>query len=280
MKIYHQLVALLFILLTTKQLTFAQDNTYPFTHLDVGKGLSHNRVTNIVKDEKGFLWFGTANGLNRFDGYKFKVYKHQPADSTSLNEDFISSIQHAPGNKLWIRTQIGYSIYDPLTDSFSSNLNKFLKPLGLPDARIQKIIKAGNGDFYFLHAAYGLYIYEHATLKTKNIRYKKGAINSLHAAGITDITSDFKGNIWLIYNDGFIEKLNSKSGKILYRNFLPLNLATKQKVDNYSIFVDKQEDLWVYSNIKPFGVIYFNTAKGVFKSLSRESTEARLIRTW
>ena len=93
MKIYHQLVALLFILLATKQMAFAQDNTYPFTHLDVGKGLSHNRVTNIVKDEKGFLWFGTANGLNRFDGYKFKVYKHQPADSTSLNEDFISSIR-------------------------------------------------------------------------------------------------------------------------------------------------------------------------------------------
>lgn len=276
MKIYNQLIALLFVLITSKQMASAQNTEYPFTHLDVSEGLSHNRVTNIVKDEKGFLWFGTANGLNRFDGYKFKVYKHQPGDSSSLNENFIAGIFNAPGNKLWIRTQTGYSVYDPQSDSFSSNLNQFLKPLGLPDSRIQKIVKAPNGDFYFLHAVYGLYIRDHQTLKTRNIRFKKGAGNSLHSADITDVTTDSKSNIWLIYKDGFLEKLNAKTTKILYGKLLPLNLSKKLQADSYILFLDKQEDLWIYSSTKPFGVIYFSPAKGILKNLNRESTEAKL----
>jgi ligand-binding sensor domain-containing protein len=66
-----------------------QSNQYRFSHLDIGDGLSHNQVNCIFKDSEGFMWFGTGSGLNRFDGYTFKVFKHDSNNKNSVNDDVI-----------------------------------------------------------------------------------------------------------------------------------------------------------------------------------------------
>src|SRR5690242_21041594 len=76
------LIITLFCLLNLSP-AIAQPVQYPFSHLDISNGLSHNQVTAIIKDAKGFMWFGTASGLNRYDGYTFKVFRHKENDSTS-----------------------------------------------------------------------------------------------------------------------------------------------------------------------------------------------------
>src|SRR3972149_2121136 len=63
-----------------------------FEHLTMNEGLSQNMVDCMLKDKKGFLWFGTWNGLNRFDGYNFTVYKEDPDDSKSISNNFIYSL--------------------------------------------------------------------------------------------------------------------------------------------------------------------------------------------
>src|ERR1035438_2377330 len=90
----------------------AQNNQFQFSHLDINNGLSHNDVTCIFKDNKGFMWFGTLSGLNRYDGYKFKIFKHAVSDTTTLDDDYIVSISEGPDNKLWIETRNGFDIYD------------------------------------------------------------------------------------------------------------------------------------------------------------------------
>ena len=62
---------------------------YYFKHYQVENGLSNNSVSSSLQDKNGFLWFGTINGLNRFDGYSFKVFRHNPEDSTSIGSNFI-----------------------------------------------------------------------------------------------------------------------------------------------------------------------------------------------
>ncbi|MEP6614418.1 MAG: two-component regulator propeller domain-containing protein, partial [Mucilaginibacter sp.] len=88
-------LALLFITAAVR----AQSNQFQFSHLDISSGLSHNNVTSILKDDKGFMWFGTLSGLNRYDGYKFKIFKHEVNDTTSLDDDYIVSITAGPQNK-------------------------------------------------------------------------------------------------------------------------------------------------------------------------------------
>src|ERR1700741_3003610 len=109
---YKLLVALLLISIALK----AQQGQFQFSRLDINNGLSHNWVTCIMKDSKGFMWFGTLSGLNKYNGYKFKVFKHSISDTTSLNDDFIVNIAEGPDNKLWIETRNGFNIYDPLKE--------------------------------------------------------------------------------------------------------------------------------------------------------------------
>ena len=91
-----------------------------FNHLTVDDGLSQSSVTCILQDSKGFIWFGTQDGLNRYDGYNFKVFKNNPSDSTSLTNNFIFSIYEDQTGTLYFETQGGtLHRYNPRSESFT-----------------------------------------------------------------------------------------------------------------------------------------------------------------
>ncbi len=91
-----------------------------FTHLTIEDGLSHSDVRAIAQDQQGFMWFGTwLGGLNRYDGYTFKVYKHDPQDERSLSSDNIRKLYVDHTGVLWVKTNApGLDRYDPETDTF------------------------------------------------------------------------------------------------------------------------------------------------------------------
>jgi ligand-binding sensor domain-containing protein len=78
-----------------------------FSKVEPAAGLSNSRVTCVLQDSDGFLWVGTEDGLNRFDGYEFKVYRNDPADSTSLMKNSIIQIYEDDHGVLWISTANG-----------------------------------------------------------------------------------------------------------------------------------------------------------------------------
>ena len=85
-----------------------------FNHLTIDDGLSQSSVTCILQDKKGFMWFGTQDGLNRYDGYNIKVFKNNPNDSSSLTNNFIFSILEDRSGTLYIETQGGtFHQYNP-----------------------------------------------------------------------------------------------------------------------------------------------------------------------
>ncbi|MGH7599780.1 MAG: two-component regulator propeller domain-containing protein, partial [bacterium] len=88
--------------------------------LTIADGLSNNEVHCIFQDSRGFLWFGTLDGLNRYDGYTFKVFKHDPSDSTSISDNCINAICEDRAQRLWIGTGNGLSRFDPDTETFAS----------------------------------------------------------------------------------------------------------------------------------------------------------------
>ncbi|MCZ7615096.1 MAG: hypothetical protein M5T52_16535 [Ignavibacteriaceae bacterium] len=80
----------------------AQNPNLRFKHIDIEQGLSQNMIKDILQDSKGFIWIATWDGLNRFDGYNFKVYKHIDGDSTSLRINKISCLSEDKEGRLWI----------------------------------------------------------------------------------------------------------------------------------------------------------------------------------
>ena len=106
--------------------------------LTVDNGLSHNEVTSIVQDHDGFIWIGTRGGLNRYDGYSFKIFNQVPGDSNSLVNPSIESLFVDSKGNLWIGTKSGgVSKYDPVTGDFKNIVHNYKQSKDLlPDNRI------------------------------------------------------------------------------------------------------------------------------------------------
>ena len=107
---------------------FCQVKTYPFAKLDIQDGLSDNHVNTIFKDRRGYIWFGTRLGLNRCDGYVFKVFRHDDTDPNSLTDDNVQLICEGPEDKLYISGATGgIDVYDPLTERFVPHTDDYFK---------------------------------------------------------------------------------------------------------------------------------------------------------
>ncbi|WP_417940746.1 hybrid sensor histidine kinase/response regulator transcription factor [Flavobacterium sp. RS13.1] len=106
---------------------------YPIKHLDISSGLSNNSVATIYQDQNGYMWFGTFDGLNRYDGNDFKIYRHVHTDPYSIQGNAISCIEGDFENNLWVGTTAGPVIFNAERSSFTPlqyyDINKKVKPL-------------------------------------------------------------------------------------------------------------------------------------------------------
>src|SRR4030095_523911 len=92
----------------------AQLSNSSFIHYTTDQGLSNDHITSITKDKLGFLWISTINGLNRFDGRTFKVFRHDPNNKNSIPDDDILGVTLAPDGWLWVATNGGLCKIDPV----------------------------------------------------------------------------------------------------------------------------------------------------------------------
>ena len=88
------------------------DNPITFTHINIDKGLSQSTVFSIAQDRQGNMWFATFDGVNKYDGYSFKVYRHETDNSQSIANDIARIIKSDANGQIWIGTHAGLSFYD------------------------------------------------------------------------------------------------------------------------------------------------------------------------
>ncbi len=117
--------------------------SYYFRHYQVENGLSNNAVICSVQDKNGFLWFGTKDGLDRFDGYSFKVFRNDPSAPGSIGNNFIHSLYEDRNGILWAGTENGLYEYDASSESFA------LLP-GSANAPTRDIIMDSHGNLWFI----------------------------------------------------------------------------------------------------------------------------------
>ncbi|MFB0498697.1 signal transduction histidine kinase/ligand-binding sensor domain-containing protein/DNA-binding response OmpR family regulator [Mucilaginibacter sp. OAE612] len=255
---------------------FAQNSQYQFSRLNISNGLSHNQVNCILKDIKGFMWFGTASGLNRYDGYTFKVFKHDLNNKNSINDDYITNICEGPDKKLWIRTRAGYCFYDPETEQFNNNVSSVLNAFKLPGYPfVSRILHNGKGGFWFLFPDSGIYRYNELKKTTTHYYHHHSSSPSLYSSFVTDIVQDTTGNVWLAYDDGVIELFDVKRNAITYHTDI-FKKAADNKGRNYSLTIDSDGDLWVFNPNMDSGVYYYSRRTGRFRYITKESAETPL----
>lgn len=228
-------IVLLLIFVTVS----AQSEDYSFSKLDIYTGLSHNQVNAILKDQDGFLWFGTTSGLNRYDGYSFKIFRKQSNDSTSLTDSHINALYELPDGKIWVVTRAAACIYDSHTEKFMAN-ESYLHALGLPSGYVVNVVKGSRGRYWFLYDN-GLYLYSSANKKVEAF-----SGNSLNVSEkITSVKETNDDKLWLLYENGLLQKYDINTSKVIFSGTALQNIY-KEGTTYYDFFIDNDGDLLVW----------------------------------
>src|SRR5690606_25993114 len=254
-------VFLLFCALRSESQTTEE---YRFIRLDVNEGLSHNQVNCFLRDRKGFLWAGTASGLNRFDGYSLKVFVNRAQDSTSLVDNYINKLFEDPDGRIWVTTYFGVCVYNPEKLNFDRDPDRLLEEYGIPKGRILDIVSDKRGNFWFIHEREGLYRYDSISAKAVRVA---GRTNDIISSMAVD---DRTGNIWVIYRSGTLEEINGRDYNVLYSNNELHRPHTSEFLD-YNLRIDHEGDLWIFVANANSGVYYFNAKARALEQINRRS---------
>ena len=230
---------LLFVLLLSSWMVVAQ--SYQFKHLEVSDGLSNNSVNTICKDRDGFMWFGTTTGLNRYDGYTFKIYQHAENDPGSLPDNYITDIVEMPDGRFWINTGRGYVLFDKERDCFITDVTGFMKNLesgGVPE----QVFVDREGNTCLSVAGEGCYRYKEGG-KRLFFSYVE---HSLPEHGVTQIAECSDG-LLLIYNTGLLVCLDRATLAIKWKSDEIKKYIPAGKTIEFSLFVDRDNCIWAYS---------------------------------
>ena len=240
----------------------AAAHDYMFKHLEVKDGLSNNQVNSIYKDSKGFMWFGTASGLNRYDGYGIKVYRNRQDDDKSLPDSYIEKVQEDASGNLWVETGAGYAIYNTASDDFDRNVEEWMWNIGI-SGRPNLIYIDKEKNFWIYVMGKGVYRYK-AGDKAAGI--VKITDEKFLATELTDITECDNG-ILLVNANGVVACIDARK---LATEWVNRDIAEEWGNGRnivFTLFVDRSERLWVYS------------VEGMWiYSLPRKAWESRSIR--
>ncbi len=251
--IYNLLIITLFLLLSPT-LIFPQSTDINFEQIFLDQGLSQSIVKSICQDKYGFMYFGTEDGLNQYDGYKFKIIRHKPEDPNSLSYNDISALCVDRNGIVWIGTfNAGLNRYDQTKKIFTRFHNEIRNINSLSHNNINAILEDNLGNLW-IGTENGLnklivedslkqiYSFKHFLFDAKNP-------NSISGDCILSICQDKSGNIWIGTNDGLNkiihEEINSLSPAFIkYKS----DQKNKKSISNNivrAIFQDSYGVLWI-----------------------------------
>lgn len=172
---------------------------YYFRTLSVQDGLSQNTVSAILQDRKGFMWFGTKDGLDRYDGLSFRKFKHDVRNPRSIGNNFINVLCEDSVGNIWVGTDVGLYIYYPEKDLFMHFLQESEENTRIEHA-VTMIQADGQGNVWVAVETQGLFCYNLETGSLRNFTLEKFSFIS---SNVKCFSFDNNGTIWIgFYGNG------------------------------------------------------------------------------
>ena len=248
----------LYILISFLILIFfsAQAFSFSFRHHRVENGLSENSVFCSLQDSKGFMWFGTKDGLNRFDGQKFVVFHTKPNDKNSIGNSFIHSLYEDKNKTLWVGTEKGIYLYNSHLSSFKYFDYKTEKGQQI-DQSVYSVTEDKKGNFW-VASSYGLYKYNPKTNKLSGYFNDPKKPSSIASNVSNCVFCDSRGTIWVGTLDSGLNRYNPETDG--FTNFMFIPAQGTFKVSVLKIKEDSQGNL-VLGTITE-GLIFFDPHTG------------------
>ncbi|WP_114790754.1 two-component regulator propeller domain-containing protein [Niabella yanshanensis] len=254
MRFYFVILTFLFEILTVS-ICHAQIPDIRFKHITSEQGLSNSTVEVIFQDSRGFIWFGTRDGLNRYDGYNIRIYKNNSADTNSISDNYITCIAEDANNMLWIGTKSGLNRLDLKTGKFKRFKTENLSAGSLSNNQINAIHRDEAGKIW-IASSDGLNLYQPQNgsfVRFYPQKSKKGGLNY-----IKSLLEDNNGYFWLGTEAGLL-RFNTSAGTFSIYSKYPAGAGYAIQV----LSKDKTGNIWIGSNEK--GLYYLQPETGNFQ---------------
>jgi signal transduction histidine kinase/streptogramin lyase len=224
-------------------------NDLRFTHLTTSDGLSQSNVKVILQDRRGFMWFATRDGLNRYDGNTFVTFKHNPGDPYSLSANFIFDLMEDDHGYLWIATLGGgVNKFDPATERFIHYRHDANNPNSLARDSVESILRDGHGYFWFGTADSGLDKLDPAT---GSFTHYLNDTEGQFVGRITKVIADSDGQIWFIGERGLFH-LDPRTRQITRP------AVTRNGLAGDYLFADRNGNLWMLTYAPIVGLVKYD----------------------
>lgn len=223
-----------------------------FEHISSEEGLSHDTVYSIIQDRTGYLWFGTEDGLNKYDGYKITTYRGGDTPNSIGNAN-CAVLYVDDSNSIWIASWGGgLAVLDQEEGSVRSYMNDSSDPDSISDNNVQSIFQDSSGTLWFGTYTQGLNRFDSKTEKFVKYTHDENDENSLSDNRVWWITETADGNLLLGTNKG-LDKFNPETGEFTHYNQIEPRVRT--------IFWDKENVLWLGTQS---GLCKFNPDTGEY----------------
>lgn len=228
-----------------------------FRRIDNSNGLSSNQINTIFSDSRGVIWIATVSGLDRYDGYSFRVFKNIPDDPTSLPENSIQRIFEDHRGYLWLFTTHSLYFYDPLTEQFSTDHFLFQKQKSLSRYNINTLRLDASNNLWIANGETGLYHINGQSEVFRHLRSGEHLPNGLTSNHILDVAFDSRGYAYALNACGIIDVVDPVALEVVERIDM-LHLGKKEVDHELALFIDRDDDLWLYAERAVQGVVYMN----------------------
>ncbi len=215
-----------------------------FEHLSLEEGLSQSVVTSILQDRTGFLWIGTQDGLNRYDGYNFTIYKPDSTDPTSLSDRWITALAEDDEGYLWVGTRLGgLNRYNPLTGNFqrypySDEISKD----GISGSQITALYADKNG--IWIGTENGLNLLNPTTSTVTNYRSSEST-TTLSSSLISAIFKDSHGTLWVGTSNAGVNIFDEKNHSFRAYRYDEEDDSSLSNNRVRSIAEDRNGQIWI-----------------------------------
>ncbi len=229
-----------------------------FEHLTIKQGLSQSSVYCIYQDKTGFLWIGTMDGLNRYDGYSFKIYRNDPTDSNSIGFNSINSIYEDQAGNLLIGTNGGgLAIYDPKTDNFTNYFHDPNDSNSISDDYVQTVFESSMGAIW-IGTTDKLNKFDLSTGQFTHYSRVKRDSADLWTYYLLQIAEREDGLLWISTYDG-LDLFNPETGQFTHYSLFTSDSDNNLRDEINTILPEDDGIIWIGTNE---GLIKHDSAAG------------------
>jgi len=218
-------------------------NNYLFKTLDARNGLTASQVNCILKDSRGFMWFGTPAGLYRFDGYEFKHFQSDSQDGSSLPDSYIISMQETLDGSLWVETSAGYCIYHPSSDTFERDMRQVFQKMGINSVP-QNVYIDRHHNVWGFQPKRGVVCYNMQQQQHYEFGYTHDA-NSIPEDPICSIGECKEGAV-LVFPNGRIICCDVMHQQNIVWSDAQLTQQGLRHSNSLRVFADQMDNIWLY----------------------------------